>query len=184
MTGDVIAVVGNPKPGSRTLHAAETLADSIGAVVGLSVRQPVDLANLADGLLAPWRQSPAAIAAGEATRAAAVVVLATPTYKASYSGLLKLFLDTLPAGSLSGTVVVPVVVSGGPAHRHLGDIQLRPVLSELGAVVPAPSFLLEESEFGLLGDLVAAYARRQGPLLAAAVAALDVVVPQPIAPSN
>ena len=63
-----------------------------------------------------------------------LLVLATPTYKASYTGLLKLFLDVFPAGSLSSTVVMPLIVSGGPAHRHLGDLQLRPVLSELGAV--------------------------------------------------
>ena len=91
-------------------------------------------------------------------------MLATPTYKASYTGLLKLFLDTLPAGSLSGTVVVPLIVSGGPAHRHLADIQLRPVLAELGAVSPAPSLLVEESELPQLDDLVAAYVGRHGTL--------------------
>lgn len=189
MSGTVIAVVGNPKPGSRTLHAAATLADALGAAAGLSVAPAVDLATLAEGLLAPWRQSAEAITAGESARAASLVVLATPTYKASYSGLLKLFLDTFPAGSLSSTVVVPLTVAGGPAHRHLADLQLRPVLSELGAVVPAPSFLLEESELPVLVDLVAAYAQRHGGLLAAAVTALQHATPQhakppSIAPSN
>ncbi len=173
VTGGIIVVVGNPKPGSRTLNAAERLAGALGSAIGLSAEAPpVDLATLADGLLAPWRQSPEAVAAGESTRAAGLVVLATPTYKASYSGLLKLFLDTFPAGSLSETVVVPLTVAGGPAHRHLADIQLRPVLSELGAVVPAPSFLLEESEFAGLDGLVDAYVQRYGGLLGAAVAAI------------
>ena len=92
-----------------------------------------------------------------------------PTYKASYSGLLKLFLDTLPAGSLSETVVVPLVVSGSAAHRQLADIQLRPVLSELGAIVPAPSFLLEDSEMPVLDELVLEYSRRYSGLLKATV---------------
>jgi FMN reductase len=169
----IVTVVGNPKTGSRTLDAAQKLSSAIGAALDLQDALPaIDLATLAEGLLAPWRQSPKAAAAGEATRSAALVVLGTPTYKASYSGLLKLFLDTFPAGSLGTTVVVPLAVSGGPAHRHLADIQLRPVLAELGAVVPAPSFLLEESEFPALDELVTGYVSRHGALLGAAVAAL------------
>ena len=77
--------------------------------------------------------------------------------------MLKLFLDVFPAGSLARTVVVPLVTSGGEAHRYLADIHLRPVLSELGAVVPAPSLLLTEPEIGgswtLLGHTPCATAR-------------------------
>ncbi|TDD63979.1 hypothetical protein E1262_29575 [Jiangella aurantiaca] len=38
-------------------------------------------------------------------------LLATPTYKARYTGLLKAFLDRLPGGALRGTVAVPVTVA-------------------------------------------------------------------------
>jgi FMN reductase len=99
-------------------------------------------------------------------------VIATPTYKASFTGLLKLFLDVLPAGSLASTVVVPLTVSGGPAHRHLADLQLRPVLSELGAVVPVPSLLIEESELSELPNLVRSHVDGHGPVIAATVGAL------------
>jgi FMN reductase len=175
MKHKVVSVVGNPKPDSQTLQAARTLAEALSdAVFGSEAVREIDLATMAEGLLAPWRQSPAARAAGEAAQSAALLVIATPTYKASFSGLLKLFLDTFPAGSLSRTVVVPLVLSGGPAHRHLADIQLRPVLSELGAVVPAPSFLLEESELPHLAELVQDYARNHRQLLGAAVNALKV----------
>ena len=125
------------------MSAATALADAVAGIWDTTGEgQPVtvetvDLATISDGLLAPWRLSPAGAAAGESARTADVLLLATPTYKASYTGLLKLFLDTLAAGSLSGTVVIPLIVSGGPAHRHLADIQLRPVLAELGAVSPA-----------------------------------------------
>jgi FMN reductase len=173
MTDQVVTIVGNPKPESQTLHAARTLAEALsGAVFGSGDGPAIDLATIADGLLVPWRQSPAAREAGESAQSAALLVIGTPTYKASFSGLLKLFLDTFPTGSLSRTVVVPLVLSGGPAHRHLADIQLRPVLSELAAVTPAPSFLLEESELPELADLAQIYARDHGPLLRAAVTAL------------
>ncbi len=173
MTDRIVTVVGNPKPESQTLHAARTLAEALNAaIVGSENGRVIDLAPLADGLLAPWRQSPDARDAGASAQSAALLVIGTPTYKASFSGLLKLFLDTFPAGSLSKTVVVPVVLSGGPAHRYLADIQLHQVLSDLAAISPAPSFLLEESELPELTDLVNTYARDYGPLLGAAVAAL------------
>ncbi|MET0865245.1 MAG: NAD(P)H-dependent oxidoreductase [Nakamurella sp.] len=181
-TASISTVVGNPKPGSRTLGAATTLAQALapavwdGEVNHTEVNHTVvDLATIAGGLLAPWLLSPEAKSAAETVRTSGVLVIATPTYKASYTGLLKLFLDVFPAGSLSQAVVVPLIVSGGPAHRHLGDLQLRPVLSELGAVLPAPSLLLEEPELPQLDQLVGAYVSRYGPLLAAAVSALAAV---------
>jgi FMN reductase len=181
----LLTVVGNPKPGSRTLAAASTLADALatrwestrnGNDPDALSRQIVDLAEIGDGLLAPWRLSDAGAQAAAAVRGADLLVIATPTYKASFTGLLKLFLDVLPAGSLAATIVVPLTMSGGPAHRHLADLQLRPVLSELGAVVPAPTLLLEEAELGELPAIVDDYLRRHGPVITAALRA--VVTPR------
>ena len=169
----LITLVGNPKPGSRTLSAASTLTDALAERFDGARRTIIDLADIADGLLAPWRLSEAAAQAAADVKVADLLVIATPTYKASFTGLLKLFLDVLPAGSLASTVVVPVTVSGGPAHRQLADLQLRPVLSELGAVVPAPTLLLEESELPGLPDLVRSYVSRHGPVIAAAVGAVQ-----------
>ena len=168
----LVTLVGNPKSGSRTLSAASTLADGLAERFDGDRRTVIDLADIADGLLAPWRLSEAAAQAAADVKAADLLVIATPTYKASFTGLLKLFLDVLPAGSLASTVVVPLTVSGGPAHRHLADLQLRPVLSELGAIVPAPTLLLEETELPELADLVTSYVDRHGPVIAAAVGAL------------
>ncbi len=134
--------------------------------------------------MAPWRLSPSAAQASESACAADVLLLATPTYKASFTGLLKLFLDTFPAGSLSGTVVVPLTVAGGPVHRHLADLQLRPVLGELGAVLPAPSLLLEEPDLADLAGVVDAYLLRHASLLAAAVQALRTARGAPTPPAG
>ncbi|MFN8198189.1 MAG: hypothetical protein U0R72_07665 [Nakamurella multipartita] len=81
----IVTVVGNPKAGSRTLAAASTLASGVAErlrEVGEFdpvVAEPIDLAVIADGLLAPWRLSPAAANAVDSARSAAVLVLATPT---------------------------------------------------------------------------------------------------------
>lgn len=180
-TLSIVTVAGNPKAGSRTLTAAVRLSTALAdrlrfTGVDPEPAEPIDLALLTDGLLAPWRLSPAATQAGETARSAGILVLATPTYKASYTGLLKLFLDTFPAGSLAGTVVVPLTVAGGPAHRHLADLQLRPVLSELGAALPAPSLLLEEADLPDLRDAVAGYVDRHAAVIAAAATALHPTV--------
>ncbi|MDA7415921.1 NADPH-dependent FMN reductase [Xenophilus arseniciresistens] len=65
--------------------------------------------------------------------AARAVVVATPVYKAAYSGLLKTFLDLLPQSALKGKTVLPLA-TGGSAHHMLAlDYALRPVLGALGA---------------------------------------------------
>jgi FMN reductase len=65
--------------------------------------------------------------------AADVVVLATPLYKAAYSGLLKCFLDLLPRDALAGKWVWPLATGGSAAHLLAIDHALRPVLDSLGA---------------------------------------------------
>lgn len=178
----IVTVVGNPKAGSRTLTAATTLADSVAALLPTPEQRVVDLAEIAPGLLAPWSLTPEAADAVAAVKSADVLILATPTYKASFTGLLKLLLDTLPAGSLSRTVTIPLTVSAGPAHRHLADWQLRPVLGELGAVLSVPSLLVSESELPELDSLVAEYVAGHGRLITAAV---KVLVPgSPVAPGR
>ncbi|MDN3919269.1 NADPH-dependent FMN reductase [Roseateles violae] len=72
-------------------------------------------------------------AAIEAIAAADLVVVATPIYKAAYSGLLKTFLDLLPQDALRGKTVLPLATGGSSAHLLALDYSLRPVLSALGA---------------------------------------------------
>lgn len=64
---------------------------------------------------------------------ARVLVLATPIYKAAYSGLLKVFLDLLPQDGLRGKIVWPLATAGSPAHLLALDYALRPVIASLGA---------------------------------------------------
>ena len=169
----LVTVVGNPKAGSRTLTAALALSDALAALLPQPRRTVLDLAEIAGGLLAPWSLSPEAAEGVSAVRAADVLVLATPTYKASFTGLLKLLLDTLPAGSLERTVVVPLTVSAGPAHKYLADWQLRPVLGELGAIVATPSLLLSEAELPDLAVHVEQFVAQYGDRLAALAGVLD-----------
>lgn len=64
---------------------------------------------------------------------AQVVLIATPIYKAAYSGALKAFLDLLPQDGLRGKTVLPLATGGSLAHLLALDYALKPVLSALGA---------------------------------------------------
>jgi FMN reductase len=69
----------------------------------------------------------AAVATAEA------IVIATPVYKASYTGILKAFLDLLPQDGLAGKLVLPIATGGSQSHMLALDYALRPVLHALEA---------------------------------------------------
>lgn len=159
-TNRLVVVSGNPRPGSRTLAAAEAVARRLAPALGLSDRAPGDVVDLA--LLAPevLPGSPAVTAARQRVAGAHVVVVATPVYKASYTGLLKAFLDGYGPDALAGVVAVPVVVSASPAHAPAGEVHLRPVLVELGAVVPARTVAVTEAQLPDLDGVLDTWADR------------------------
>lgn len=163
----VVVLVGNPALGSRTSAVARTVAE------GVAHGRPVEVVELAAvGAAGIAADAPAALAARELVSSASTVVVATPVYKAGITGLLKLFLDGFDLTALDGTPVVPVVVAGSGAHGVLADLQLRVVLHALGALVPVPTFVVEEHHLDHLGQYVDAWRRRFGPVLTALTGAL------------
>ncbi|GCD91385.1 NADPH-dependent FMN reductase [Nocardioides sp. LS1] len=131
-TRRVAVVVGNPKPESRTLAAATYVAREL---TGQDPDLVVDLAVLGTALL-DWTD-PTVAGLVEEVGDADLVVVASPTYKATYTGLLKLFLDRFATDGLSG-VAVPLMLGAGPAHALAPELTLRPVLTEIGALVVTP----------------------------------------------
>lgn len=61
------------------------------------------------------------------------LIIATPVYKASFSGALKTLLDLLPERALEHKVVLPLATGGTVAHMLAVDYALKPVLSALKA---------------------------------------------------
>jgi FMN reductase len=147
-------LVGNPKPASRTLGvalaAAESLADSLGIRHAPDL---VDLAGLARRLLLP-EPSPAVEDAIDRVRSADLLLVASPTFKGTYSGLLKVFLDRLPYRALASATALPLLVMNSPQHSFAVDAHLRPLLTELGAAVPVPGLVVLDTELGQLDPLL------------------------------
>lgn len=158
----ISVVVGNPKPRSRTWDAAHRLAEGLGGGDITSI----DVVDLGPGLLG-WGD-PAVKDAVAQVAASDIVIVASPTFKATYTGLLKLFLDQF-AGStgLEGVVAVPLQLGGSPAHQLSPEVHLKPVLVELGAIVPAPALYLVDS-VAVPDPVETAWLERWAPVVRAA----------------
>ncbi|MGW3321950.1 NADPH-dependent FMN reductase [Streptomyces virginiae] len=142
---NLLAITGSPSAHSRTAvvadHVVRRLSHSGFETAHLSVRELP-----AADLLAARRGEPEIRRALEAVAEADGLVIATPVYKASYTGLLKAFLDLLPQDGLDGKTVLPLATGGSLAHVLTIDYALRPVLAALGARhVTAGRFVLDSS---------------------------------------
>ncbi|MFM9106104.1 MAG: NADPH-dependent FMN reductase, partial [Chloroflexota bacterium] len=100
---------------------------------------------------------------------ARAVVVATPVYKASYSGVLKSFLDLLPMSALEGRTVLPMTTAGSLAHCLALDYALKPVLAALGARHILQGACLLDGDFAYLDDGAIALGGQTGERLTAAV---------------
>ena len=147
MTGYTAVVVGNPKPRSRTLRAACLLAQELTGPVDPAY--VLDVVDLGEALLRA--DDPVVAAAVDMVGGASLLIAASPTYKATYSGLLKVFLDHVPTGRLGGVVGIACMVGGGAGHSLAAELHLQPVLLELGATCPARAVYVLESAVGTEG---------------------------------
>lgn len=69
----------------------------------------------------------------EELRGASAVIAVTPIFKASYSGLFKLFWDLVEPEDIRGTPVLMAATGGSQRHLLALDHAVRPLFSYLGA---------------------------------------------------
>ncbi|MFC0440034.1 NADPH-dependent FMN reductase [Kutzneria buriramensis] len=149
----VVAISGSPSELSKTNRVAEHVLAAL-AGDGAEVAH-IRLRDLPAVPLLHGDSGHPAIASALATlEKADGVVLATPTYKAAYSGLLKAFLDLLPQFALSGKAVLPLATGGSVAHVLALDYGLRPVLQSLAPRHVVQSYFLLDSQLTLTEDAV------------------------------
>jgi len=141
--GEIVVVSGNPRPGSRTRALAVALGVEVARRENAAPPVVIDLAEYGPRLLVP--DDPEVAGGVAAARAARVLVVGTPTYKGSYTGILKVFLDRLPHQGLAGVAAVPVTVAATAAQAAQSERHLRGLLAELGAAV-RPGLALAESD--------------------------------------
>jgi FMN reductase len=107
----------------------------------------IDLASLpADSLLGRRRTSEVD-AALAAVNDASIVVASTPVYRATYSGLLKVFFDLLQVNAFVGKTGIAIATGGSPAHELVIEHGLRPLFASVGAVTTATGIYGTDSAF-------------------------------------
>lgn len=174
---DVVVLVGNPRPGSRSRALAVAATEALVAGLAKAATQlhGVQVLELASTVGVTFGPEPAYGSAGpvdpfEAVRSARLLVVATPTYKGSYTGLLKIFLDQFGYQGLAGVVAVPVTIAASADHLRAVTAALTDLLVELGASVPAAPLAALEAQLGAGDELVAEWAGQQVGLLSGALA--------------
>jgi FMN reductase len=166
-------VVGNPKPRSRTRAAGVSLAEAVLQHAG--VPEPslgvgvIELAELTGGMFT-WGD-PGVGRAKEAVLTSDVLIICSPVFKASYTGLLKAFLDQFGRDELAALATVPLMVGGSPAHSLAVEEQLRPVLVEIGASCPTRGVFVLETDVQQVGPQLAAWVSMWGAALVAVMQA-------------
>lgn len=89
------------------------------------------------------------IEAIDQVKQAQAIVVATPVYKAAYSGVLKVLLDLLPQTAFKGKTVLPLATGGSPHHMLALDYALRPVLQSLGSRQILPGVYASDAQVAL-----------------------------------
>ena len=144
-TAYVVGISGSPSPRSKSRALLEAALREF-ADRGVSARL-VDLALLpADGLLGRRRTSEIDEALASVSQAT-MIVASTPVYRATYSGLLKVFFDLLPLNGLVGKTAIPIATGGSPAHQLVIDHGLRPLFASVGAVTTPTGVYGTDSAF-------------------------------------
>jgi FMN reductase len=137
-------VVGNPKAGSRTRRLAEEVARQVGELAPPSEVTVIELADVA-GELFDWSSATVKELVDQVLAADGLIV-ASPTFKATFTGLLKAFLDRFGADELAAKPTVPVMTGGNAGHALAVEHTLRPLLVEIGASTPTRGLYVTEAE--------------------------------------
>lgn len=180
MTRRIVAVTAGLSQPSSTRLLTDQLTAAVTAQVTargeaatvevIEVRElATDLAHLMTTGMASARLD----AARELVSSADGLVLVTPVFSASYSGLFKMFVDALSPDALTGMPVIVAATAGTPRHSLVLDFAMRPLLTYLRAVVVPTGVFAATEDFGggEAGAGLASRVRRAASELAALVVA-------------
>lgn len=178
----VILLGGSPAPHSSSSRLLQHIGERL-ALHGQRVSR-IEVRDLSASALLSLDTDEASVARALAgVRQADAIVVATPVYKAAYSGLLKAFLDLLPQDGLAGKLVLPLATGGSQSHLLALDYALRPVLASMSARFILPSIYATSDQLGRGAEggltLAAPIAVRVAQGVEQLVSELRLVAPRP-----
>lgn len=163
-----IAVVsaGLSNPSSTRMLADRLAAATVAQLTGLGIEASVDTIELRDlahditnNLLTGFAPAPLESAINTVVSADALIVV-TPIFSTSYSGLFKSFIDVLDPDALTGMPVLIGANAGTARHSLAIDYAIRPLFAYLHADAVSTGVFAASSDWGSNADDVAPLSRR------------------------
>ncbi|MEV7429233.1 CE1759 family FMN reductase [Nocardioides sp. NPDC092400] len=151
----VVVSAGLSVPSSTRL-----LADRLAAATVAASDEPIELQTielrtlahgLADHLVTGFPTGEVAEAISAVGRADALIVV-TPVFTASYSGLFKTFVDVMPREYFVGKPVLVAATAGSARHSLMLDHAMRPLFSYLKAALVPTGVFAATDDFGASSD--------------------------------
>lgn len=165
-----IAVVsaGLSNPSSTRMLADRLAAATVAQLTGLGIEASVDTIELRDlahditnNLLTGFAPAPLESAINTVVSADALIVV-TPIFSTSYSGLFKSFIDVLDPDALTGMPVLIGANAGTARHSLAIDYAIRPLFAYLHADAVSTGVFAASSDWGAAADEVAPLSARVG----------------------
>ncbi|MEV3909202.1 FMN reductase [Streptomyces canus] len=148
----VVVSAGLSVPSSTRL-LGDRLAAAVGSAAEVDV-QVVELRDLAVEIAQNFTNGfpgRALAAAQEAVAGADGLIVVTPVFSASYSGLFKSFFDVLEPEALEGKPVLIAATGGSARHSLVLEHALRPLFAYLKAVVVPTGVYAASEDWGAEG---------------------------------
>ena len=146
MSVEIIGISGSPSAQARSRIIVAEVVRQVAERTGYR-SEVIDVNELSAEALLGRQRDPHVDAKVALVGAARVVVIGTPVYRASYTGLLKVFFDVFPQGALRGSVVGLVATGAGSAHALVLDHALRPLVASLGGLSAANGLYVTDGQF-------------------------------------
>jgi FMN reductase len=150
----VIFVSGSPSRASRSTRLLDEVASRL-EEAGFGARHFSVAGFEPQEVLNPTTETANVRELVSAARSAAAVVVSTPVYKGTFSGLLKVVLDLIPPDALVGKVGLAIATGRIPEQLPDTARSLEGIFRffKLGGVLPALTFTDPELATGVSGAL-------------------------------
>lgn len=149
----VTAGLSNPSStrqlGEKLAAAVEGAVTSRGEAVEVHFIEARDYAEeLAAGLVNMAAETPLLDDAKKTLSAADGLIVVTPIFQGSYSGLFKMFFDSLDTESINDMPTIIAATAGSARHSMVLDFALRPLMTFLHAMVMPTGVFQATEDFG------------------------------------
>ena len=145
----VVGVSGSLTAPSRTTALVEAISDAFGRVLPIESHLIAlnELGPHLAGALTRKQLPPEAEAELQRIEAADLLVVATPVYRASFTGLFKYLFDFVDQYALVDTPVLLAATGGSERHALIIEHQLRPLFSFFQSLALPVGVYAHDSDF-------------------------------------